>query len=316
MIARRLICLLVLLHVGRMSAEAQPDTGGSRVAHCPTEPAEAPMMPMTGNGWDGPGQNAATLYWRVEGSTADIGTAQRTAMIDALQAWADVVQITFIETAIANENVAIDFNFATGDHSAIETQEAGDSDCPFDGANGKLAHAGFPPGVASLCPNTLAETFAGNVHFDDAETWEQDDTTGTDSKVSLTLIACHEIGHAIGLTHSTVAGAVMRPSFSSDDAFLGLQTDDITNIQAGYASGTGDVITLNETGVWVQQGWAGVERGTWFQPFSTVAEGVAGVPPASEGIVLQIRSGNYPETMTITRNMTLNAVNGVVTLGQ
>lgn len=320
MSARFLLGLLVLLCAsGATGASAQEDpdpTGVTRYGYCPTEPAEITTMPMTGDGWDGPGQNAITITWHVDGTTSDFGDLQRTAIIDALEAWAGVVRITFRESAITNETIGIDLNFATGNHSAIEPQEAGDSDCPFDGVGGTIAHAGYPPGVNSLCINPMAETFAGNVHFDDAETWELDDTVSVDTRMSLTLVACHEIGHALGLTHSTVAGAVMRASVTSNDAFVGLQPDDITNIQAGYAAGTGDVITLNDTGVWVDRNWGGFERGTPTQPFNTVTEGASGVPPASSDIVVHIQAGNYPETLTITQNMILRAENGVVTIGQ
>jgi len=285
--------------------------------HCPTEPFVGPSkMPMTGNGWDGPGQNAATITWRIENGTSDIGSDQRTAVINALQAWANVVQITFVETAIANENVAIDIAFATGNHAALEPQEAGDSDCPFDGAGGTLAHAGFPPGVDSQCINPMPETFAGNVHFDDDDTWELNDTTSTDTKFSLTLVACHEIGHAIGLTHSAAAADVMFATVGSNDAFTSLSANDIANIRAGYATGTGSVTTLNTSGVWVSWTYSGTERGTSSQPFNTIAEGVAGVPSASIGVILHMTPGTYTGAPVITKNMFLQADGGSVLLTQ
>jgi len=238
------------------------------------------------------------------------------AIINALQAWANVVQIHFVETAVSNDDAAIDFTFATGDHSAIESQEAGDADCPFDGINGALAHAGFPPGVSTPCIAPMAETFAGNVHFDDDENWELDDRTGADGWMSLTYAACHEIGHALGLTHSTVAGAVMEANLGSDDAFPGLQEDDIANIRAGYAAGVGSVTTLAGSGVWVSWSYGGVERGTFSQPFNTIAEGVAGIPPGSAGLVLHVTSGTYTGAPTINQNMVIQPEFGTVTLTQ
>ena len=43
---------------------------------------------MLGNGWDGPGQNAVTVTWRMEGSTADMGPDQRQAIIDGKHVFA------------------------------------------------------------------------------------------------------------------------------------------------------------------------------------------------------------------------------------
>ncbi len=312
-------CLLAVAPGSRgrlTAAEAEPPTA-LRMGYCPTEPSsEFSKMPMAGDGWDGPGQNAVTLTWRVEGATSQMGAEQRTAIINALQAWANVVQIHFVETAVSDDNAAIDFTFATGDHSAIESQEAGDADCPFDGINGALAHAGFPPGVSTPCIAPMAETFAGNVHFDDDENWELDDRTGADGWMSLTYAACHEIGHALGLTHSTVPDAVMEANLGSDDAFPGLQEDDIANIQAGYAAGVGTVTTLNGSGVWVSWSYVGVERGTFEQPFNTIAEGVAGIPPGSAGLVLHVTSGTYTGAPTISQNMVIQPESGIVTLTQ
>jgi len=291
---------------------------------CPLEPVPGTRITrgadrgggMAGDGWDGPGQNAVTIFWHVVNATPDFGAAQRQALIAAMQAWAGVVRITFQELPVPNQNVGVDWSFQTGDHCAAEAAECGDPDCPFDGAGGILAHAGFPPGVNSLCTSPMTETFAGNVHFDEGETWEQDNAGGS-GPYSLTLIACHELGHAIGLVHDNSGGGdVMRPTFSSNDGFGGLSADDIANIQSGYASGTGAVITLNDTGVWVNRAFGGVELGTQANPFNTVAEGAGGVPPSSTDIVVHISAGTYPENLTITQNMVLRAEGGVVNIGR
>ena len=309
---------------GLSQARAEDQDGGSSIVRtCPTEPGpsvriyRAPWLRgggIAGDGWDGPGLGSATLFWHVEGASPDFSAGQRTALIAGLQAWASVVDVDFVELPVPNQERAVDFDFLVGDHSVVEPAEAGDPDCPFDGANGTLAHAGFPPGVSSACVDPMPETFAGNVHFDEAETWEQD--TGSGAAFSLTLIACHEIGHAIGLVHDNSGGGdVMRPTFGPGDGFVGLSEDDIANAQSGYAVGPGAVVTLETTGVWVDSDAAGPELGTSAQPFNTVVEGTAGVPPLSTGIVVHIDAGNYPGGLLVTQNMVLRAENGVVTIG-
>lgn len=287
--------------------------------HCPVDVADGGIAGgnggMSGSGWDGAGQGSATIFFHVEGATGDFSTGQRSAILTALQAWSNVVEIHFVEMPVANLNGSIDFNFASGSHCGIEGHECGDTDCPFDGAGGTLAHAGFPPGVNQTCGGNSVESFSGNVHFDEAETWEQDNASGA-GPFSLTLIACHEIGHALGLIHDNSAGnPVMRPSFGSNQAFTGLTANDIANIRSGYLTGVGSVTTLEDTGVWVDRAWTGTEQGTLALPFDTVTEGVNGVPPVSSGIIVHIRAGDYAETPRITQAMVLRAENGAVRIG-
>jgi hypothetical protein len=316
--------LIMLATAARLSAQGvlQPGPG---VFRCPTEPTPGEAIfqaagascggGMSGPGWDGLGQNATTLFWHVEGQTGDLKAGQRAALIRAMQAWAGAAQITFQELPVANANRSIDFNFLTGEHSSVEDQEAGDPECAFDGPGGTLAHAAFPPGGLSTCGGVILESFAGNVHFDDAELWEEDD--GSAAAMSLSNTACHEIGHALGLVHSKDGcNDVMRPTASFTDVFMNPTANDVANLRLGYAAGSGSVITLNETGVWVNRSFIGVKMGTQGAPFNSISEGVAGVPPHSAGVTVHIQSGSYGEALTISQNMILRTENGAVTIGR
>ncbi|MBZ3869933.1 Interstitial collagenase [Sciurus carolinensis] len=88
---------------------------------------------------------------------------------------------------------------------------------PFDGPGGNLAHA-FQPG-----PN-----IGGDAHFDEDEMW-----TNNFRDYNLYRVAAHELGHSLGLSHSTDIGALMYPNyiFSGD---VQLAQDDINGIQAIY----------------------------------------------------------------------------------
>lgn len=293
-------------------ADPQPP---QRIRQCTTEPA--PGTPifwggleggsgggMAGNGWDGAGLGATTIFWHQENESPDLPAADiRAAYITAMEAWAGVVQLSFEERPTANLNRSVDWAYATGDHCSLESAECGDPDCPFAGPSGVLAHAGFPPGVNSTCINPMAETFSGNVHFDDDETWELDNAAGS-GPFSLTLIACHEVGHGIGLTHSS-SPDVMRPSFSSNDGFVGISANDIANLRAGYAAGSGAVITLEDTGVWVNNTWGGAQLGIQTSPFVNVVQGVNGVPRGNSGVVLHVQAGTYAQTGLIDKRMTI-----------
>ncbi|KAI4389072.1 hypothetical protein MLD38_001336 [Melastoma candidum] len=67
---------------------------------------------------------------------------------------------------------------------------------PFDGPGGILAHS-FPPIV-------------GKLHLDADEQWSA--TTPGQDQVDLETVILHEIGHILGLNHSTVPTAVMFPT--------------------------------------------------------------------------------------------------------
>jgi hypothetical protein len=121
----------------------------------------------------------------------------------------------------------IDIRFGSGNH--------GDS-WPFDGVGTVLAH-GFPPP-----PNN--GTLAGDLHFDDAETWTTNlPPTGTD----LPTVALHEAGHTLGLDHSAVGSAVMFAFYGG--ARRTLTSDDISGLASVYGARNRNIWTNLDTAV-------------------------------------------------------------------
>src|SRR5215217_1013220 len=133
-----------------------------------------------------------------------------TKIQNAFSAWQAVANIEFVQ--VNDNGAAFNAAGATGD-IRIGTHA-------FDGPSGTLAHAYYPPHNGNSA--------AGDLHFDSAENWSCT-TNGTD----IGIVALHEIGHSLGLSHeNTTAVAVMDPFYNS--SLIGLQSDDISGVESIY----------------------------------------------------------------------------------
>ncbi|KAK9104675.1 hypothetical protein Scep_021519 [Stephania cephalantha] len=124
----------------------------------------------------------------------------------AFSRWAAVTPLTFSE-ADSYLEADMKIGFFVGEH--------GDGE-PFDGVLGTLAHAFSPPD--------------GRFHLDGAEEWAVEGERGVD----LESVAVHEIGHLLGLGHSSVEEAIMFPTISSRRRKVELARDDVEGIQVLY----------------------------------------------------------------------------------
>lgn len=192
---------------------------------------DAILEPFTlaGPGWDGPGLGAAALTYTFKSFTADLSVAdQKGAVATAMAAWAAVAAVTFAEVAVTPAGgVPANLEILLGGGHPV----AHPADPPFSG--GVLAHAFFPGTFGPNPEPARGPTFflAGDYHSNDAFLWDVDAGPG----FSLTLIAAHELGHSLGLGHSAVPGAVMRPFVSAGQTFVGLHPDDTAGILSLYA---------------------------------------------------------------------------------
>ena len=151
-------------------------------------------------------------YAFVNGTDRLQGDTERDLVRRAFALWAENTPLVFTE--VADDSTAdIVVGWAVGDH--------GDGD-PFDGPGDVLAHASFPN------PYDNSQVF---LHFDDEERWVDSETRDVD----LLTVAAHEIGHTLGLAHSSDPEALMYASYSGPHRFL--TEDDVAGVQSLYGVG-------------------------------------------------------------------------------
>jgi len=145
------------------------------------------------------------------------GDSEFQAVRRAFSTWNSVLPLTFVEVGLGQSpDVVVDWRVA--------------NDPDSDMRGGVLAHADFPPGC-SVVVNSLPLP----IHFDDSEhTWSNGARAGA---FDIETVALHEIGHILGLAHSSVAGAVMQSSIGSNSIKRVLAADDIDGARSLYPYG-------------------------------------------------------------------------------
>jgi hypothetical protein len=137
---------------------------------------------------------------------------------------------------------------AFGDGTGDSTQTAlGDGGANFNfhwngeangvgGANDNIHSpiSGSSGGVLAYCETPIQDGWRIRYY----QSWSWQDGPGTvSSGIDLQGVACHELGHALGLGHSSTGGATMYPSISgTGTAQRSIETDDKNGVKAVYAS--------------------------------------------------------------------------------
>uniref|UniRef100_A0A673TXE8 Matrix metallopeptidase 7 n=2 Tax=Suricata suricatta TaxID=37032 RepID=A0A673TXE8_SURSU len=159
-----------------------------------------------------PKWTSQVVTYRIGSYTRDIPRVTVNQLVaKAFNMWSKEIPLSFRRVTMGTADIMI--GFARGAHGDFY---------PFDGPGGTLAHA-FQPGPG----------LGGDAHFDQDEHW----TDGKGIGVNFLVVATHELGHSLGLGHSSDPNSVMYPTYGVGDAEnFELSPGDIREIQELYGN--------------------------------------------------------------------------------
>jgi hypothetical protein len=201
------------------------------------------------------GTSGGTVTWSIAGANLDDETELSlfsgetvdlssflsfdftTVLTQAFASWSAVADITFVQVADGGGDIGL----GAAGHIRI-------CGAFIDGSSSTLASAVYP----ATAGNAQSFPISGDIVFDSGE-------SGFWTQTSFLAVAAHEIGHSIGLGHTTVDGSLMEPIYDPDVSAP--QADDIAGAQAIYGPSVGTFVSISDATI--TEGNAGTQTLTF-----------------------------------------------------
>ncbi len=223
------------------------DRGRSRLFHrAPVSKSVRPYLEVledrfllyatTGNLWAKP--NLITLSFMPDGTSIGGVPSNLQATLNAhfpTASWEGQI----LDAAAAWEKAAnVNFSLVSDNGSPLGVAGNQQDDPSFgDIRIGGYAMSSSILAFAYLPPPSNGGTDAGDIFFNTNQLWQINGTT-----YDLMTVAIHELGHALGMGHSTDTAAAMYPAYIT--AKQAVDADDVSGIQSIYSARQPDVFNV------------------------------------------------------------------------